>query len=141
ANGPHFHEVVSGHRPFGLGHEREWQQGDHCRAGDDRRNQYAWQSDASHDEPHRQLDQVVTARSRRLPPDVRWAYTSSLSKRPRPTASPHAHYPLRSLDMYYIIALIMDHSLGDFELAVLLSLSVLDDAYGASIRREVSERL
>ena len=32
-------------------------------------------------------------------------------------------------------------SLGEFELAVLLSLASLDDAYGASIRREVSRRL
>lgn len=32
-------------------------------------------------------------------------------------------------------------SLGDFELAVLLSLVSLDEAYGAAIRREVSVRL
>jgi DNA-binding PadR family transcriptional regulator len=32
-------------------------------------------------------------------------------------------------------------SLGEFELAVLVSLAALDDAYGAAIRREVSRRL
>ena len=32
-------------------------------------------------------------------------------------------------------------TIGDFELAVLLSLAALDEAYGASIRREVSRRL
>src|ERR1043166_2720208 len=31
--------------------------------------------------------------------------------------------------------------LGDFELAVLLSVVAIDDAYGAAIRREVSRRL
>lgn len=32
-------------------------------------------------------------------------------------------------------------SLGDFELAILVSLVALDEPYGAAIRREVSERL
>src|SRR3954469_4494165 len=32
-------------------------------------------------------------------------------------------------------------TIGDFELAVLVSLAALDDAYGAAIRREVSRRL
>ena len=32
-------------------------------------------------------------------------------------------------------------TLGDFELAVLVSLTALDDAYGASIRRQLSARL
>jgi PadR family transcriptional regulator PadR len=32
-------------------------------------------------------------------------------------------------------------SLGEFELAVLVTLASLDDAYGAAIRREVSRRL
>ena len=41
--------------------------------------------------------------------------------------------------MFYIIGHMT--TLGDFELAVLLSLAALDDAYGASIRREVSRRL
>lgn len=43
--------------------------------------------------------------------------------------------------MFYIIVHMTATSLGDFELAVLLSLAALDDAYGASIRREVSRRL
>lgn len=44
--------------------------------------------------------------------------------------------------MFYILVLIMTAAtIGDFELAVLVSLAALDDAYGASIRREVSRRL
>jgi PadR family transcriptional regulator PadR len=44
--------------------------------------------------------------------------------------------------MFYIMVQMKTSTLGDFELAILLSLASLDDdAYGASIRREVSRRL
>jgi DNA-binding PadR family transcriptional regulator len=43
--------------------------------------------------------------------------------------------------MFYIMVHMQPPSLGEFELAVLLSLTTLDDAYGAAIRREVSRRL
>lgn len=45
--------------------------------------------------------------------------------------------------MFYILKYMTPvvPSLGDFELAVLLSLVSLDEAYGAVIRRDVSERL
>jgi PadR family transcriptional regulator, regulatory protein PadR len=43
--------------------------------------------------------------------------------------------------MFYIMEQMNTTSLGEFELAVLVSLVALDDAYGASIRREVSRRL
>jgi PadR family transcriptional regulator, regulatory protein PadR len=42
--------------------------------------------------------------------------------------------------MFYILVQ-MTPSVGEFELAVLVSLHALDDAYGAAIRREVSRRL
>jgi PadR family transcriptional regulator PadR len=48
---------------------------------------------------------------------------------------------LRADDMFYIMVQMSPASLGEFELAVLVSLTAIDDAYGASIRREVSRRL
>ena len=45
--------------------------------------------------------------------------------------------------MFYIMVQMTPASisLGEFELAVLVSVTTIDDAYGASIRREVSRRL
>jgi PadR family transcriptional regulator PadR len=44
--------------------------------------------------------------------------------------------------MFYIVKLMTSRPIGEFELAVLLCVnSVGDDAYGASIRRAVSQRL
>src|SRR5215211_2388643 len=49
--------------------------------------------------------------------------------------------PLRSAYMFYIIDYMKIPSIGDLELAVLLTVARLgDDAYGASVRRALSER-
>src|SRR5215207_4394353 len=52
-----------------------------------------------------------------------------------------AERPLRSAHMFYIIDDMEIPSVGDLELAVLLTVARLgDEAYGASIRRALSER-
>ncbi len=43
--------------------------------------------------------------------------------------------------MFYILGLMTTSSLGDFELAVLLTVAALDEGYGAAVRRDVSRRL
>ena len=50
--------------------------------------------------------------------------------------------PLTPGDMFYNVAIMTPRSIGEFELAVLLCVSLLrDEAYGAAVRRAVSERL
>ena len=46
------------------------------------------------------------------------------------------------MDMFYIVGVMTTRPIGEFELAVLLCVSLLqEEAYGAAVRREVSKRL
>ncbi|MEP6834360.1 MAG: helix-turn-helix transcriptional regulator, partial [Gemmatimonas sp.] len=100
-----------------------------------------------------QQTRALFGQDERLPPSITFARTQhgrlcvrlKLWKPVRAAAfnrvEPNSFRDLRSPDMYYIVVHMSEHTLGDFEFAVLLTLSTLEDAYGAVIQRALSERL